>query len=273
MRNEVQREKLQQSRKILTSAMRSLRAVQGDRSIACMHVGIGKLVLAFLTELPRKTSTKIWANLWEGKGRNPGKYLQNYTFRQRNYNCPREQLLSRGQGVSGMFQFSSPQFSCSVWLFPTSWTAACQASLSTINSQLAQTHVYRVSDAIQPSHPLSSPSPAFNLSQHQGLFQWVSSLQQTAKVLEFQLQYQSFQWIQEWFPLGLTGLISLQSWMFEDHQRDRKEWKEQGREMLSERSQLPYHLDLVIISILKTLVFVLCKWENWGNFDLGSGMQ
>ena len=54
--------------------------------------------------------------------------------------------------------------------------------------ELAQTHVHRVSDAIQPSHPLSSPSlPAFNLSQHQGLFQEVSSLHQVTKVLEFQL--------------------------------------------------------------------------------------
>ena len=60
---------------------------------------------------------------------------------------------------------------------------------------LAQTHAHRVSDTIQPSHPLSSPSPAFNLSQHQGLFKWVSSLHQGAKVLEFQLQHQSFQWI------------------------------------------------------------------------------
>ena len=58
-----------------------------------------------------------------------------------------------------------------------------------------QTHVHRVGDAIQPSHPLSSPSPpAPNPSQHQGLFQWVSSLHQVAKVLEFQLQHQSFQW-------------------------------------------------------------------------------
>ena len=54
--------------------------------------------------------------------------------------------------------------------------------------EFTQTHVHQVSDAIQPSHPLSSPSPpAFNLSQHQGLFQWVSSLHQGAKVLEFQL--------------------------------------------------------------------------------------
>ena len=62
--------------------------------------------------------------------------------------------------------------------------------------ELAQTLVHRVSDAIQPFHPLSSPCPlAFYLSQHQSLFQWVSSLHQVAKVLEFQLQHQSFQWI------------------------------------------------------------------------------
>ena len=70
--------------------------------------------------------------------------------------------------------------------------------------ELAQTHVHWVGDAIQPSHPLSSPSPpAFNLSQHQDLFQWVSSSHQVARVLEFQLQHQSFQMsIQDWFPLG-----------------------------------------------------------------------
>ena len=62
--------------------------------------------------------------------------------------------------------------------------------------KFTQTHVHWISDAIQPSHPLSSPSPpTFNLSQHQGLFKWVSSSHQVAKVLEFQLQHQSFQWI------------------------------------------------------------------------------
>ena len=62
--------------------------------------------------------------------------------------------------------------------------------------ELAQTHVHPVSDTIPPSHPLSSPShPALNLSQHQGLFQWVSSSHQVARVLEFQFQHQSFQWI------------------------------------------------------------------------------
>ena len=62
--------------------------------------------------------------------------------------------------------------------------------------EFIQANVHWVSDAIQPSHHLSSPSPpAFNLSQHQGLFQWLSSSHQVAKVLEFQLQYQSFQWL------------------------------------------------------------------------------
>ena len=61
--------------------------------------------------------------------------------------------------------------------------------------EFAQSHVYWVNDAIQPSHPLSSPSPpAFNLSQHQGLFQWVCSSHQVAKGLDSQLQNQSFQW-------------------------------------------------------------------------------
>ena len=72
-----------------------------------------------------------------------------------------------------------------------------------------QTHVHWVGDVIQPSHPLSSPSsPALNPSQHQGLFKWVSSSHPVAKVLEFQLQHQSFQWT--------PGLISFRmDWL--DH--------------------------------------------------------
>ena len=62
--------------------------------------------------------------------------------------------------------------------------------------EFTQTHVRWVGDAIQPSHPpLSSPSPpVLNLSQHQGLFKWISSSHQVARLLEFQLQHQSFQW-------------------------------------------------------------------------------
>ena len=74
--------------------------------------------------------------------------------------------------------------------------------------EFTQTHVHWVGDAIQPSHPLSSPSPpAFNLSQHQGLFRWVRSSHQMAKVMEFRDQHQSFQWIFRTYFLsdGLVG--------------------------------------------------------------------
>ena len=78
--------------------------------------------------------------------------------------------------------------------------------------ELAQTHIHQVSYDIQPSYPRSSPSPpAFNLSQHHDVFQLASSSHQLVKVLEFQLQHHSFQWIQDWFSLGLTDLILLQS--------------------------------------------------------------
>ena len=74
----------------------------------------------------------------------------------------------------------------------------CNTSGLPVHHQLSestQTHVRWIGDAIQPSHPLSSPSPPIlNLSQHHGLFKWVSSLHQVAKVLELQLQNQSYQW-------------------------------------------------------------------------------
>ena len=108
------------------------------------------------------------------------------------------------------FQFSSVTQSC-----PTLCDLMdCSMPGFPVHHQLlepTQTHVHRDGDAIQSFHPLLSPSPpALNLSQHQGLFQWVSALPQVAKVLEFQLQHQSFKWIQDWFPLGWTGWISLQ---------------------------------------------------------------
>jgi len=76
--------------------------------------------------------------------------------------------------------------------------------------ELSQTHVHRVGDTIQPSHPLSSPSPAFNLSQYQGLFQRVSSSYQVAKALKLQFSISPPMNLQDWF-LGWIGWISLQS--------------------------------------------------------------
>ena len=93
-----------------------------------------------------------------------------------------------------ILQFSSVIQSCPTLCDPMN----CSMPGLPVHHQLlefTQTHVHRVGDAIQPSHPLSSPSPlSSNLLKHQGLFQWVSSSHEVAKVLEFQLQHQSFQW-------------------------------------------------------------------------------
>ena len=90
-------------------------------------------------------------------------------------------------------QFSSVPQSCPTLCDPMN----CSTPGLSVHHQLpefTQTHVHRVRDAIQPSHPLSSPfPPAPNPSQHQSLFQWVSSSHQVANVLEFQIQHQSFQ--------------------------------------------------------------------------------
>ena len=98
-------------------------------------------------------------------------------------------------GVGSSVQFSSVTQLCLILCDPTS----CSTPGLPVRRQLpefTQTHVHWVGECIQPSHPLSAPSPhAFNLSQHQGLFQWVSSSHQVAKVLEFQRQHQSFKWI------------------------------------------------------------------------------
>ena len=92
-----------------------------------------------------------------------------------------------------MYQFSSVAQSCLTLCDPVD----CSTPGFPVHHQLlefTQTYVHRVGDAIQPSHPLSSPSPpTFNLSQHQGLFKQVSSPHQVAKLLEFQLQHQSLQ--------------------------------------------------------------------------------
>ena len=116
--------------------------------------------------------------------------------------CPiiRIGAMSPGQPVLRSFlgggnQFSSVAQSCLTLCDPMNHSTPGLPVHHPLR-EFTQTHVHWVSDAIQPSHSLLSPSPlAFNLSQHQGLFQWVSSLHPVAKVLEFQLQHQSFQWI------------------------------------------------------------------------------
>ena len=105
-------------------------------------------------------------------------------------------IVSPSNEYSGMisFQLSSVAQSCPTLCDPMDHSMPGFP----VHHQLpefTQIHAHWVSDAIQPSHPLSSPSPpTFNLSQYQSLFKWVSSLHQVAKVLEVQLQHQSFQW-------------------------------------------------------------------------------
>ena len=126
-------------------------------------------------------------------------------------------------------------FYCSVDNFCLSlWPMNCSMPGFPVHNQLlelTQTHVHSVGDAIQPSHPLSSPSlPALNLSQHQSLFQWVGSSHHVAKVLKLQLQHHPIHPmnIQNWFQLysfiplnkyftyfstfHLCGNFFLQSW-------------------------------------------------------------
>ena len=109
----------------------------------------------------------------------------------------RVQSLQRqvANALVGVVRFSSVQSaqSCPTLCDPMD----CSISGFPVHHQLpefTQTHVHSISDAIQPSHPLSSPSPTFDLSHHQGLFQWVNTSHEVAKLLEFQPQHQSFQW-------------------------------------------------------------------------------
>ena len=119
------------------------------------------------------------------------------------------------------FQFSSVTQSCQTLWNPMD----CSTLGFPVHHQLlelAQIHVHHVGDAIQPSHLISSHPhfissnafpPVFNVSQHQGLFQWVSSSHQMAKILELQFQHQSFQWIFR-TDLRLTLALCLDSFFF-----------------------------------------------------------
>ena len=112
--------------------------------------------------------------------------------------CVKLSCQWRGNSPSSR-KCESLQFSSVTQSYPTLYNPMdCSMVGLSVYHQLpefTQTHVHWVGDAIQPSHPLSSPSPpALNPSQHQGLFKWVSSSCQVAKVLEFQLQHQSLQW-------------------------------------------------------------------------------
>ena len=112
----------------------------------------------------------------------------------------RELLIFWNHPFWYMYKFGSVQFisviqSCLTLLDPMDCSTP-GLPVYYQHPELTQTHIHWVGDANQPSHPPLSPSPpTFNLSQHQGLFKWVSSSHKVTKVLELQLQHQSFQWI------------------------------------------------------------------------------
>ena len=107
--------------------------------------------------------------------------------------------------------FSSVTQSCLTLCYPTDYSTPGFPVFHQL-PEFTQTHAHWVGDAIHPSHPLLSPSPpAFNLSQHQGLFKWISSSHQVAKLLVSASATVLPVNIQDCFPLGWTGLISLQS--------------------------------------------------------------
>ena len=145
---------------------------------------------------------KSWTTIWQmPRRRYLGTNLHIFKFRETWYQeaivLNPEQSKKKNAANLSLFKVSllicdSVQFSSVIQSCPT----LCDPMNSStpgllVHNQLpefTQTHIHRVSDAIQPSHPLSSPSPpAPNPSQHQSLFQWVNSSHQVAKVLEFQL--------------------------------------------------------------------------------------
>ena len=141
---------------------------------------------------PASADTEAWA---AAAGREWGPLCS----RETNINSAKvsfcKTLLLSDQSYLINSQFSSVTQSCPTLCNPME----CSMLGLPVHHQLlefTQTHVHRVGDAIQPSHPLSSPSPpALNLSHNQGLFQWVSSSHQVVKVLKFELSHQSFHWI------------------------------------------------------------------------------
>ena len=125
----------------------------------------------------------------------PPKSSNGMAAKMRTNSIPRKVTESRVFTECSLFSQKSVQFtqSCPTLCDPKDCS---MPGFPVHHLELAQIHVHQVGNAIQPAHPLSSPSPpGFNLSQYQNLFWWVSSSHQVAKVLELQLQHQSIQWI------------------------------------------------------------------------------
>ena len=147
---------------------------------------------------------------WSGLPFPPPGDLSNLGIQPRSPSLQADSLPKQTFNLS--VQLSSVAQSCLTLRHPMN----CSTPGLQVHHQLpefTQTHVHQVGNAIQPSHPLSSPyPPALSLSQYQGLFKWVSSSHQVAKVLEFQLQHQSFQWTPRliFFRIDRLDLLAVQ---------------------------------------------------------------
>ena len=140
----------------------------------------------------RKVSTSLGKGCWIPKG------SEINFLGKKNVKYSTHSVIScKGNKIEITQSFSSVQSLSRVGQFATPWTAARQASLFITNSR-SLLKLMSI-ESVMPSNHLDLCCPillsAFNLSQHQGLFQWVSSTHQVATLLEFQFQYQSFQWI------------------------------------------------------------------------------
>ena len=173
----------------------------GEKTKPYSMVCLASLVSQMIKNLPAVQGT--WVNPWIGKipwrreWQPTSVFLPEKSLGQRSlagYSPQRSQGVGHNWGAKCTHTFSSVTQSCLILCDPMD----CSTPGLPVHHQLlefTQTPVHHVGDAIQPSHPLSSLSPTFSLSQHQGLYQWDSSSHQVARVLEFQLQHQSFHWI------------------------------------------------------------------------------
>jgi len=173
----------------ISKAKKKKKKIQEDHVSTCDAQLKPNENIMFLKDIVKDDESGYYTIMWNGRDCEAGK--MNSHQPHKGWSASKEGDVMYMVGLE--VQFSSVAQSC-----PTLCDSVdCSIPGFPVHHQLlalTQTHVHRFGDAIQPSHPLSSPSPAsFNLSQHQGLFQPISSLHQVAKVLEFQLKHQSFQ--------------------------------------------------------------------------------
>ena len=168
-----------------------------------------------------------------------------------------------------MFQFSSVAQSCPTLCNPMNRSTPGL----TVHHQLlefTQTHVHWVGDVIQPSHPLSSPSPpAPNSSQYQGLFQWGSSSHEVAKVLEFQPQHQSF--ISDYCKVStLIATTQEKRWNFAglhlfDSSQSQKPLLQ--RDQKSKQDSLSFCMLITFVCFIDPLPSWILRWVGYKPFD------